>query len=234
MKLRRINAVFKKQIKDTLKNKRILFQFIMFPIMALIITKMVPQDDPTAIKTVSAIFAVIYISMVPLSSIASIIAEEKEKNTLRALMMSNVKPAEYLIGTGGYIFVLTCIGVLFLGIIGGFAGMDLLKYIAVLFVCILASLMLGITLGILSKNQMSLAGTITPVIIILAFIPMLSLANETISAVSQILYTKQLNNLIFDLSGSNFTWDKFAIIGANMAVFFTIFWIAYKKRSLSE
>ena len=32
-------AIFEKQIKDTLKNKEILIQFIMFPILALIMEK---------------------------------------------------------------------------------------------------------------------------------------------------------------------------------------------------
>ena len=38
------------------------------------------------------LFAIMYIGMAPITSVAAIISEEKEKNTLRVLMMANVKP----------------------------------------------------------------------------------------------------------------------------------------------
>jgi hypothetical protein len=41
-----------------------------------------------------------------------------------------------------------------------------------------------------------------------------------------------MNNLIYDLSASNFTWDKFAIIGANVVILLAIFISVYKAKSL--
>ena len=46
-------------------------------------------------------FAVMYIGMAPLVAMSAIISEEKEKNTLRVLMMADVTPGQYLAGTGG-------------------------------------------------------------------------------------------------------------------------------------
>lgn len=49
-------------------------------------------------------FITMHIVMIPIINMANIIAEEKEKNTLRVLIMSNVKPMEYLIGIGLSVF----------------------------------------------------------------------------------------------------------------------------------
>ena len=39
--MRNISAIMKKQLKDTLKNKPVLIQFIIFPVMAVIMAKFV-------------------------------------------------------------------------------------------------------------------------------------------------------------------------------------------------
>lgn len=43
---------------------------------------------------------VMYIGMAPLTSLVSIISEEREKHTLKALFFSDVKAREYLPGIG--------------------------------------------------------------------------------------------------------------------------------------
>ena len=90
-----IAAIFKKQLKDTLKNKTVLIQFVMFPVLTLIMNNAIKMQEMPENFFVN-LFATMYIGMAPLTSIASIISEEKEKNTLRVLIMSNVKPYEYL------------------------------------------------------------------------------------------------------------------------------------------
>lgn len=46
------------------------------------------------------LFFTMYVGMAPLSSMSSIIAEEKEQNTLRVLRMAKVSPFQYLLGIG--------------------------------------------------------------------------------------------------------------------------------------
>ena len=74
-------AIIKKQLKDTLKNKTVLIQFIMFPMLTLIMNHTIAIDGMPENFFVN-LFATMYIGMAPLTSIAAIIAEEKEKNTL--------------------------------------------------------------------------------------------------------------------------------------------------------
>ena len=100
--MKNIKAIFIKQIKDTLKNKIVLIQFIMFPLFTILMENAVIMQDMPEHFFVT-LFAAMYIGMAPLTSMAAIISEEKEKNTLRVLLMSDVKPHEYLLGTGSYI-----------------------------------------------------------------------------------------------------------------------------------
>ncbi len=94
-----ILAILWKQLKDTIKNKNILIQFILFPCMTVIMEKAVSiQGMPE--HFFANLFAVMYIGMAPLTSVAAVIAEEKEKNTLRVLQLCNVSALEYLLVEG--------------------------------------------------------------------------------------------------------------------------------------
>ena len=102
-------VIIKKQIKDTLKNKTVLIQFVMFPVLTLIFENAINIPDmPELFFT--KLFSVMYMGMAPLVAVASIIAEEKEKNTLRVLTMANVKAWEYLAGIGIYVWTICMAG----------------------------------------------------------------------------------------------------------------------------
>ena len=73
-------AIFKKQMKDTLKNKTVLIQFVMFPILTVIMNNAIKIEGMPKNFFVS-MFAAMYVGMAPLTSISAIIAEEKEQNT---------------------------------------------------------------------------------------------------------------------------------------------------------
>ena len=104
-----IGVIIKKQLKDTLKNKTVLIQFVMFPVLTLIFENAINIPDmPELFFT--KLFSVMYMGMAPLVAVASVIAEEKEKNTLRVLTMANVKAWEYLAGIGIYVWTICMAG----------------------------------------------------------------------------------------------------------------------------
>ena len=129
--MRNIIAIFQKQVKETFKNKTILIQFIMFPLMAIIMENTVKIEGMPDNFFVN-LFSSMYIGMAPLTSMASIISEEKEKNTLRVLMMSQVKPMQYLIGTGSYIWGICMIGACVLGLTGTYEGKELVAFLGIM------------------------------------------------------------------------------------------------------
>ncbi len=77
-----VGMILQKQRKDTWKNKAVLIQFVMFPVLVVIMTKLVKIDGMPKNFFVN-LFASMYVGMAPLTSLSVVIAEEKEKNTLR-------------------------------------------------------------------------------------------------------------------------------------------------------
>jgi ABC-2 type transport system permease protein len=231
MNIKRIAAIFKKQIKDTLKNKTVLLQFIMFPILALIMQKAIKVEGLPKNYFV-ILFASMYIGMAPLTTIAAIISEEKEKNTLRVLMMSNVKSMEYLIGVGSYIFFLCMLGAVVFGVVGNYRGAEMVQFLVIMGSGLLTSLMIGAAIGTWSRNQMSATSITIPIMLIFAFLPMLAMFNDAIRKVSEFTYSGQINNLMNAIGAITLTFKNVGIIAVNMAVAIALFVMAYRRSGL--
>ena len=174
-----IVAVLKKQLKDTLHNKTVLIQFVMFPAMTLIMNSAV--DIPGMPENFFVeLFATMYIGMAPLTSMAAILSEEKEKNTLRVLILSNVKPHEYLLGVGSYVWSACMLGGGAICAAGGYGPRASAAFMGVLAAGILTSLLIGAAIGIWSKTQMMATSVAVPVMMVFSFVPMLALFNSGI------------------------------------------------------
>lgn len=228
-----IKAILWKQTKDTLKNKTILIQFVMFPVMTVIMEHAIElQGMPD--HFFANLFAVMYIGMAPLTSIAAIIAEEKEKNTLRVLQMSNVKGTEYLLGNLIYIFVMCMIGSLVIGLAGGYKEKQLLIFMVIMAVGHLISAVLGAAIGVIGKNQMSATSLTVPVMMIFSFLPMLAMFNETIAKVAKFFYSQQLHLLMQDLKEFEVSSQCLMVIGVNLFLVTAAFLFAYRKGFVTE
>ncbi len=221
--------IIKKQIKDTLKNKTILIQFLLFPIMTLIMENAINLDGmPDLFFT--KLFSIMYIGMAPITSVSAIISEEKEKNTLRVLMMANVKPWQYLLGIGIYVWIICMVGAGVMAI--GFEGKDIIKYLCFMGIGFVISIIAGAGIGIFAKNQMSATSLVMPVMMVLAFAPMLAMFNTTIFKVAKIFYTQQLKLCLDTMSFVGIAKETYLIIVLNAITFVAIFTIAYKRKGL--
>ena len=229
--MRSARAMFKKQLLDTMKNRLILIQFIMMPLMAFLLTELVAKvSDEIPDSMFVTMFAAMFVGMGPLLTTSGAIAEDRERKSLRFLVMAGVKPHEYLMGIGGFVLlVCTIISVLF-GIIGGFQGVNLIKFIFILVFGSATSVVLGASIGILSKNQQAATAISVPVFMVFAFCPMIAQFNETVANVANVLYTQQINEIVNDISMS--ASKPYLIILANLVVFAVLFAFAYKKKGL--
>jgi len=229
--MRSAKAVFIKQAKDTIKNKVMLIQYLLFPLMAYVMTELVARADETIPDSIFVtMFAALFTGMTPLMATNTAIAEDKECKALRLLVMAGVKPYEYLIGIGGFMFLICLLISVLFAVIGGFAGVMFLKFVLVLMLGSTASALLGSIVGIFSKNQQSATATATPLFLVLAFCPMLAMFNETIANMSRFLFTFQVNVLVNDLQGN--LMQPLWVILVNIAVFVLLFAFAYKKKGL--
>jgi ABC-2 type transport system permease protein len=232
MSVKRMMAIFKKQIKDTLKNRTVLLQFIMFPILSIIMQKAIKAEGLPKNYFV-ILFASMYIGMAPLTTIAAIISEEKEKNTLRVLMMSNVKSIEYLIGVGSYIFLLCMLGAVVFGVVGNYRGVEMVQFLVIMGSGLLTSLMIGAAIGTWSKNQMAATSITIPVMLIFAFLPMLAMFNDAIRKISGFTYSGQINNLMNAIGAITLSVKNVGVIAVNMAVAIVLFVLAYRRSGLA-
>lgn len=229
--MKNISVIFLKQLKDTLKNKAILIQFVMFPLMAVIMENTVKFEDMPE-KFFVKLFSVMFVGMAPLTCISAIISEEKEKNTLRTLMMSNVKPLEYLCGIGGYVWLMCMAGTAVFAVCGGFTGVSLVKFVAVMAAGVILSELIGGVIAIFSKNQMSATSVTVPVMMIFSFLPMLSMFNEKIEKVANLTYTQHLSVLINGLGTASIEAKNLLIPAINLLIAAVLFVAAFKKRGM--
>ena len=229
--IKHIRVILWKQIKDTVKNKTILIQFIMFPILTVIMENAIEiQGMPE--HYFALLFGVMYVGMAPLVSMASIISEEKGSNTLRVLLMSNVKPMEYLLGVGAYIWGICMLGALVIGIAGKYSKTVLIGFVLILGVGILVSILIGAAIGTWSKNPMMATSISMPVMMIFSFLPMLSMFNETIAKFAKITYSQQINLLLGQVENVQIGWEPVAVIGGNILVAAVLFVVAYRRSGL--
>ncbi len=229
--MKNIKAVFLKQLSDTLKNKTVLIQFLMFPVLVIVFENAVKLEDMPE-HFFAKLFAVMFVGMAPLTCMSSIIAEEKEKNTLRVLMMSNVKPAEYLVGVGAYVFVMCAFGTAVFAVVGGYSGAGLAEFVAVMSVGIILSGLTGAVIGVFSSNQMTATSITVPVMMVFAFLPMISMFNDTIRTVARVTYSQQLSELINGIGVSGITAESVIVIAVNLVLAVLLFTVAYRRRGL--
>lgn len=229
--MRNISAVFMKQVSDTLKNKTILIQFVMFPVLVIVMENAVKLDNMPE-HFFAKLFAVMFVGMAPLTCMSSIISEEKEKNTLRVLLMSNVRPTEYLLGIGTYVFAMCTVGTAVFAAVGGYSGKALALFIAVMSAGIILSELTGAVIGIFSPNQMAATSITVPVMMIFSFMPMLSMFNETIKKAAKVTYSQQISELIEHIGDHGISAENMIVISLNFIAAAVLFIAAFKRKGL--
>ena len=223
--------IIKKQLADTIKNKTVLIQFVLFPVLTLIMENAIKLDGmPELFFT--KLFSVMYIGMAPLSAAAAIISEEKEKNTLRVLMMADVSPLEFLFGVGIYVWGACMIGACVMAT--GFKAEDVPFYLTVMGAGAIVSLTVGACIGIAAKSQMAATSLVMPVIMVLSFSPMIAQFNVTFAKVAKFFFTEQIYLALNSEKSVKMDIEGFSITMANIILILGFFLIAFKKEGLEK
>ena len=224
-----IGVIIKKQIKDTMKNKTVLIQFVMFPVLTLIFENAIDIPDmPELFFT--KLFSVMYMGMAPLVAVASIIAEEKEKNTLRVLTMANVKAWEYLAGIGIYVWTICMAGA---GVMATtLSSGDIPFYLGVMAAGFIISIAIGACIGIIASNQMAATSLSLPVMLIFSFMPMLAMFNDKIEKIAGIFYTQQIRELLGNMTFDGIKTETMLVVAVNALLALSLFFAAFKRKGL--
>lgn len=229
MRVQNVTALFHKQVKDVFKNLPVLVLFIVYPLIAIVMTQALKEQTGMGSFFVS-IFATMHCIFTPLVATASILTEEKEKNTLRVLIMSNVTLREYLLSVGGFILISTVLtSSIFLFLIELTSEKALLFLLAIVIGCLI-SIILGVCIGLFSKNAAAANGLAVPFGMVFAFIPMLANFNSGIEAVSKFTFGQQISYI---LGGESIGTFGIVVLSANFIVLLIISALRF-KRSISE
>lgn len=228
-------ALFKKDWKDSMRNGA-MAMLLLIPVLMGVIFKFVSVVDLGG-EFILQMTVSMTLAMVPLSYLSSIIAEEKEKHTLRTLMLSGVSAGEFITSKVLVVWVLTEIVNIINYIVAGmpFGGLPMFLLITSLgSVCML---MLGAVIGVASRDQASSSVLSVPVMILLFFptaMKMISPVFEAVAAFTPIERTLHLFT-IWSSGGSIFSKDglvSILIIVIWTAVSVLLYVWAYKKKRL--
>lgn len=230
--MRITKAVFVKQAKDMFKNPSVLIMFILFPAVAFIMTTFVkiPENEFVSGNMFVTMMASVFAGMGLITAVAGAISEDIERKSLRFLVIAGVKPHQYLLGIGGFFLLAAAVTSLIFALIGGFTGVELAKFLIIMVSGTAASILLGATIGMWSKNAQAAGGLAMPFAVIVGFTPMIAGFNETVEKFAGVLYTQQINVIVNDFSAS--LVKPLLVIASNIAVLIFLFVVAYKKKGL--
>ncbi|KRG14083.1 ABC transporter, partial [Lederbergia galactosidilytica] len=155
--LKRSMAIFQKDYKDVIKNYFVSTSALMPILLAAFYGRM-------GVETISGHYMVFNLTLCLVAAYVqcALIAEEKEKNTLRGLMLSPASTLEILAGKSLLSFIGTAIIILISAFLIEYKPMDLVVISLAMVLSILFYIGLGTLLGLLTKSVMEASVVIMP------------------------------------------------------------------------
>lgn len=227
--MKNMTIILKKQIKDTLNNKAILIQFLLFPFMSAIMSFSI-QIEGMPYDYFIKMFACMYIGMAPIIIASTIISEEKESGALKMLIYSNVKGKEYIGGIALYIVGGCLIGCFMMSLIASYSLSEMIIFLLISLIGMLISVMIGSIIGIMTSSQMKASSWSIPMMIIFSFIPMISSFNESFKKIGFLFYTQQISEMINTLDLTSIQSFHMIWLVIYFILAFILFMLVYKKR----
>ncbi|PGZ94426.1 ABC transporter permease [Bacillus pseudomycoides] len=230
--MKRFSAIVRKEMYDAGKNSQILIMALLPIILALFYSNIDSQKEFFAGFTVA-----MTLTMVGSFVQAIMIAEEKEKHTLRVLMLSPANSLEVILGksvlTIFFVIVSSFACLLILGTLKGNIGM----LIVILLMGTLLCIILGTIVGLLSQNmaQTSIVGM--PIFLLFTLGPMLQeiVKNEVVKKAVGFLPTSHIMEAVGKaIHGKGFSAIQEHLINNAIWIAFLIVicLFVYKKKQL--
>lgn len=241
IKLHVFRALFKKDFKNCFMNRNISLMLVL-PILFVLLYKFLMNGG--AAESFSPYFtllmcSVLTLSVIPLNILAMLISEEKEKHTLRSLMMANVSGAEFIASKAAVCLILMIAESVIIYFLCGLAMNLFALYLGVIFIVSLAIIIFGAVVGISAKDQMA-AGTLgTPLMMLFLVPPVFSTMNNFFEKVSVLVPTTSL----YTIYGAAYSklplmsrdnMIAFGVCVAWIVIGIIVFMRIYKKKGLDD
>jgi ABC-2 type transport system permease protein len=108
------------------------------------------------------------------------------------------------------------------------------KYLCVIMLGLVISIILGAAVGVMAKDQMAATSLAVPVMCLFSFLPMMAQFNDTIAKVAKYFYTQQLYLALSDINNVKIGTEGLIIIAVNAVVILGFFVLAFRKEGLSN
>lgn len=232
--MKRVMAIFQKDMKDLYKNMYVSTTILMPLIFAIVYGNI---DNPT----IDIHYLVINLTLALVTAFVqcAIIAEEKEKNTLRGLMLSPATIPEILGGKSLVTFILTAITIVVCIMLTGYEPANLGLIVIAIIISTLFYLALGTLMGLISRTVIEASVLILPIMFIFGFGSMFQHFAEDYPILSIIDYLPsiqliELATAVEAGSGIADVWGNLGIILAWVVVAMIATVIVFKKREMDE
>ncbi|MFD2630528.1 ABC transporter permease [Oceanobacillus kapialis] len=230
--LKRFYAIIQKDMKDLSKNMMITSTMLMPLVLAIFYGRM---DD----VTIDMHYLIINLAFAAVGVFvqSAIIAEEKEKNTLRGLMLSPATLPEILGGKSTVTLVLTVVTIVLCAYLTGYEPANYVLVGAAILLSCLFYIAVGTLMGLLTKSVVEASVLSLPVMFLFSFASLFVSFIEEYPALTFIEYlpSTQLIELAKDVeAGAGFAdlWSYFAVILAWIVVASILTAFTYKKKEM--
>lgn len=225
----KVRALFTKDMKDALQNGNMLL-LAALPLVFTLLYRMMRfegmQMEPQFVMTLGLLMT---LTFMPLSVASMMIAEEKEKNTLRTLMLSNVSAAEFLLSKLMVVFLVMQVVNVMIFLITGMPASDLPRFLLITTLSSVNMILFGALIGILSKNQMSTGMISAPFALVLLMPAVFAQISDGFAAVAQFIPTYAMIQLITKQGGMLL---PIVVIVVWTVLAAALFGIVYQKKRL--
>lgn len=158
---KRVNAIFQKDFKDFSRNMAVSIVIFLPLILAAVYGRMGLDSIQAHFMNINMTFAMVgtYVQ-------CCLIAEEKEKNTLRGLMLSPASTLEILGGKSLLSFVLTIVIAFFCAYLSEYRPVNITIVAVAIIISSIFFIGLGTLLGLIAKSVMESSVIVLPVLVI--------------------------------------------------------------------
>lgn len=209
-------------------------------IMKILYSQMDMSSSPEELNAyILGMGLVMNIGMMGIYCPCLLLAEEKEKKTLRVLMTSSVNGLEFFLGSILPVFIATVILNFVLMPISGFiiSGSNLITFTIVSVIASLISCIIGMILGIFAKNQVSAGTIMTPILMIFIFIPIFSELISVLANISKLMFTGILMEMTMNMAANTdqvLNVGSIAIMLVEVVLSVIVFLFFYKKNGFEK
>lgn len=241
MNLHKWKALLKKDFKLMIGNKNITFLIAMPIIFAFIYSNLFPKDPAGGVDvkyTLMALINVLGLAVIGSSILGMSIAEEKEKKTLRSLMLSDISGPQFILSKAIIILGLFVVAMVACYFIVGVPVSYLPMYLLHLFLSTLALLLLSAVIGLFAQNQQSV-GILGMPVMFGVMVPIFSIMsdNKVLHTIAGFLPSGPMTYQLLQQGGvpiGGSLLQSLVIVVVWIGLAMGIFALAYKKQGVDN